>query len=115
MNTNSIDRFGSFFSRIETERSALAIVNERFSYAAELHGLTTEAILQWEKRITEFEVRLDKVDSICFILFRISERCKSEADQSRVVFDGEPLQRLPIVGLLTQLYHACLNFGVKSN
>lgn len=108
MKTPVANRFGSFFSRVQTERNVLAIVNDRFSSVSELHGLTTEAIQQWQKRLTELERSVDNLDSICFLLHRISARCKSEADQSRIIFDDEPTQRLPISGLLIQLRDACL-------
>jgi len=108
VNTPSADRFGSFFLRVKTERNVLAIVNSRFSNVAELHGLTSEAIHQWQKRFSEFEMPIDDINHICFLLHRISARCKSEADQSRIVFDDEPQQRLPIAGLLVQLSEACL-------
>lgn len=108
MRTPSADRFGSSFSRVQTERNVLAIVNDKFSSVAELHGLTTEAIQQWEKRCAEVERPVDNLDAICFLLHRVSARCKSEADQSRIVFDDEAQNRLPISGLLIQLREACL-------
>lgn len=108
MRTPSPDRFGSFFSRVQTERNVLAIVNDRFSSVAELHGLTTEAIQQWQKRCAAVERPEDKLDAICFLLHRVSARCKSEADQSRIVFDDEAQHRLPISDLLIQIRKACL-------
>ena len=108
MRTPSADRFGSFFSRVQTERNVLAIVNARFSSVAELHGLTTEAIQQWQKRCDAVERPVENLDAICFLLHRVSARCKSEADQSRIVFDDEAQHRLPISGLLIQLREACL-------
>jgi hypothetical protein len=105
---HSADRFGSFFSRVQTERDVLAIVNDRYSRVAELHGLTTEAIQQWQKRCASVELKVDNLNAICFLLHRISARCKSEADQSRIVFDDEAQSRLPISSLLIQLRNACL-------
>lgn len=109
MNKSSSSRFGSFFSRVQTEREVLGIVNSTFGHHAFLHGLTEVAINQWETRLMDAGVLVDvSVSDALSILHRISIRSDTLADQSRVVFDDEaPAHKLPIADLVDQLRGTC--------
>ena len=101
------DRFGSFFSRVETEREVLSIVNARFGQLAQLHGLTLDAVDGWYSRLMHQCELQDGVEHVRFLLQRISARCQAEADQSRIVFDDAPQRPLPISDLTEELRRAC--------
>jgi len=112
MITDPAKRFGAFFSRVETERSVLETVNQRFSEVVELHGLTLEAIQRWGDKVSKSTHQPTNLMQIVSILKRISARCESEADQSRIVFDDKEANRLPIHDLMLELALECSQSGV---
>jgi len=108
VNITSADRFGSFFSRVDSERAVLRTVNSTFGAHAVLHGITLAAIDHWR---TQMRLNLPSATAIetdvIPLLLRISARCNAEADHSRVVFDDPPDRTLIIEELLTELRAAC--------
>lgn len=105
-------RFGAFFSRVETERAVLETVNQRFAEVVELHGLTLESIQRWSDRVSRSTHQPPNLLQIASILRRISARCESEADQSRIVFDDKKSNRLPIHDLMLELADECNKSGI---
>lgn len=108
MNENSTNRFGSFFDRVQTERTALKIINGNCLDIKKLHGLTEAAINSW--------VAVDKgskngnnknIEAIASILRRLSSRIDALADQSRTVFSDERFPMLPSEEILQELALAC--------
>ena len=108
MNENSTNRFGSFFDRVQTERTAIKIVNTRFSDSRKLHGLTEAAINSWHAvmRCSENEP-IERIEMIASILKRLSSRIDALADQSRTVFSDERFPILPSEEILNELEFAC--------
>ncbi len=76
MNENASDRFGNFFDRVVTERTALKIVNETFS-SRKLHGLTEAAINSWLADAHTDENGDTSIQAIASILKRLSSRIDS--------------------------------------
>jgi hypothetical protein len=106
------NRFASFFSRVQTEREVLMIINRTFSTEASLHGLTQAAIEQWNNRISR-ATKAAVPNEVLELLRRISIRADALADKSRIVFAEEPMTSLPIVCLLTQLRELCDEIGTR--
>lgn len=104
MTNNDQSRFGSFFNRVEVERTALRIVNAGLPEALRLHGLTKSAIDGWKNSIQNHRSRhIKNLDTVFLILSRLSARIDALADQSRVVFSGESTPLLPTDELLLEL------------
>lgn len=99
-------RFGSFFDRVQIERTALRIVNAYCS-PTELHGLTEAAINSWVTRATGAGIRTCNLKSIESILKRLSSRIDALADQSRTVFSDERFPMLVSEEILQELSLAC--------
>lgn len=101
-------RFGTFFSRVETERTVLSIINRPGSTGPELHGLTAAAINRWVTAVTTIGPRdAGLVAEIARLLHRISIRVGAHADQSRVVFADEVNASLPVQELVAHLRTVC--------
>lgn len=108
MNAPHRSRFGSFFNRVQTERSVLDLVNRRFGPQMQLSGLTEAAITRWSAQMFA-SARLPDTETGCILdlLHRISVRADAHADQSRVVFDDDPSRMLPIDELVLELRSLC--------
>ena len=108
MNENSTNRFGSFFDRVQTERTAMKIVNARFLDAKKLHGLTEAAINSWIAVVKNSgDESLENIEMVGSILRRLSARIDALADQSRTVFSDERFPILPSEEILNDLASAC--------
>lgn len=108
MKKSPSNRFGSFFSRVETEREVLGIINARYGHRAALNGLSEAAINHWKGRIVGLEICSDQsIGKVLDLLCRISVRSDAQADQSRVVFADEPSHALPISELVSALRGTC--------
>lgn len=97
------DRFGSFFKRVETERTALKIVNTAYP-ARKLHGLTEVAIKAWAEQDCVNSSRAQ--EEVTRILVTLAARIDALADQSRVVFSGETFDMLASHQLIIELQTA---------
>jgi hypothetical protein len=99
-------RFGTFFDRVQVERSALRLVNKRSWKAPDLHGLTSAAIDAWINEAYAVDAsRINQFEAIAQLLRRISARVEALADQSRTVFANERFPTLPTDDLLHELEH----------
>lgn len=107
MTLPSSSRFGAFFSRVETEREALSIINAPNSSRPALHGLTTVAIDRWAGEVAKVSPITPAAAEVVRLLQRISVRTGADADQSRVVFAGESPATLPVHDLIDELRAAC--------
>ena len=108
MNKNSTNRFGSFFDRVQTERTALKIINGSCMGIMKLHGLTEAAINSWVAVANSSGDGNNKnIEAIASILRRLSSRIDSLADQSRTVFSDERFPMLPSEEILQELALAC--------
>lgn len=104
MTLPSSGRFGTFFSRVETERTVLSIINHPGNTGPELHGLTAAAIDRWAVEVDTLAPRdTALVAEVVRLLQRISIRGGAHADQSRVVFADEVHASLPVHDLVMQL------------
>lgn len=115
MTSLSSSRFGAFFSRVETEREVLSIINSCDS-SHELHGLTTAAIDCWSASVVrtapaDFEL----VEEIARVLHRIAIRSDSHADQSRMVFADQVILTLPVHQLIGILQNLCVRWRQKKS
>lgn len=107
MNAAMSKRFGTFFSRVETEREVLSTVNH-VPWGAKLHGLTEAAINRWAMEV--YATRSngpELVRQVVHLLHRIAIRAGAHADQSRAVFTGETQLSLPSHDLVDQLRALC--------
>lgn len=103
----SPSRFGTFFSRVETEREVLSIVNA-VVYTPKLHGLTAVAIDRWaDLGDSPSSSGLVHLGEIVGLLHRIAIRIGAHADQSRVVFANEARAALPVHDLVESLRTLC--------
>jgi hypothetical protein len=107
MTALSSSRFGTFFSRVETEREVLSIVND-LARGPRLSGLTTSAIDRWEANVTK-GIKSESVGEVVRVLHQISIRAETHADQSRVVFANEARMSLPVHDLVQDLRSLCQN------
>lgn len=108
MNENSTNRFGSFFDRVQTERTALKIINGSCLDIKKLHGLTEAAINSWVAVAKGSKEGDNKsIEAIASILRRLSSRIDALADQSRTVFSDERFPMLPSEEILQELALAC--------
>lgn len=104
MLNNDTERFGTFFDRIQVERSALRLVNSQTWKAPNLHGLTSAAIDAWVQGACLHNAnRTQQVNAISQLLLRISARVEALADQSRTVFENDRFPTLPTDDLLLEL------------
>lgn len=103
---SSSSRFGTFFSRVETERTVLSIINQPDMDNVTLSGLTEAAIDRWHMEIDGCRAS-SLVSTVVKLLHRISVRAGVQADQSRVVFANETHVTLPIDDLVSELRTAC--------
>jgi hypothetical protein len=106
MEANDLDRFGSFFQRVQTERSVLRIVNNTFP-TAKLHGLTEAAICAWSDKVRSLHPSM--LDHIVTLIETLAKRIDAFADQSRVVFSGEKFAAIGTYELVNELEAACVN------
>lgn len=107
MTAPSYSRFGTFFSRVETEREVLSIVND-LAKGPRLYGLTTSAIDRWEANVTK-AIKFESVGEVVRVLHQIAIRAETHADQSRVVFANEARMALPVHDLVQDLRSLCQN------
>lgn len=105
MTSPSSSRFGTFFSRVETERDVLSIVND-VAIGPKLHGLTASAIDRWEATVAT-TAPSEFVGEVVRLLHRIAIRAGAHADQSRVVFANETSMTLPVHDLVQDLRTLC--------
>jgi len=100
-------RFGAFFSRVETEREVLSIINV-FASGPKLHGLTAAAIDRWAATVAGMApAERELFEEVVRLLHRIAIRSGAHADQSRVVFANEASVTLPVHSLVENLRTAC--------
>lgn len=115
MTSLSSSRFGMFFSRVETEREVLSIVNDVAS-GPKLHGLTAAAIDRWAAAVaSKAPSGLELVAEVACLLHRIAIRAGAHADQSRVVFANEASVTLPVHDLVENLRTLCLSWSSASS
>ena len=108
MKLSKHSRFGAFFSRVETERDVLSIINS-VEHFPKLHGLTALALEQWAaKAHSDFPKQSAIIEEISYLLHRISLRSDAHADQSRVVFANEISSSLPAHDLVERLRILCI-------
>lgn len=105
MTAPSSNRFGTFFSRVETEREVLSIVNDLVK-GPRLYGLTSSAIDRWDANVTKSN-KSDSVGEVVRVLQQIAIRAETHADQSRVVFANEARMSLPVHDLVQDLRSLC--------
>lgn len=115
MKSHPPSRFGAFFSRVETEREVLSIINNTCS-DHKLHGLTGAAIDRWALMAAATAPGgREFVEEAVRLLHRISIRCDTHADQSRVVFAGETSVMLPVHDLVEKLRTVCYRSYERSD
>lgn len=107
MSKNLNGRFGSFFDRVQIERTALRLVNANCPAGSQLHGLTDAAINSWLSGASVAGKQTCKLKSIESILKRLSSRIGALADQSRAVFSNERFPVLISEEILQELSLAC--------
>lgn len=109
MNSPPPNRFGMFFSRVETEREVLSIVNSEVG-GPKLHGLTAAAIDRWASAVSATVLNgSNPVGDVVQLLHRIAIRAGVHADQSRVVFANEEHVTLPVHDLVNALRNIFAN------
>lgn len=109
MKSQPPNRFGTFFSRVETERMVLSIIND-MANAPKLHGLTSVAIDRWGGLVGAMTpLGLERTGEIVRLLHRIAIRANAHADQSRVVFGDEENTSLPVHDLVEELSVLCVD------
>lgn len=115
MTSPSSNRFGAFFSRVETEREVLSIVNN-VSNGPKLHGLSATTIDRWAAAVVATApTGLELVNEVVRLLHRIAIRAGAHADQSRVVFANEASVTLPVHDLVESLRTLCLTWRPSPN
>jgi hypothetical protein len=115
MTSPSSSRFGTFFSRVETEREVLSIVNAAAS-GPKLHGLTAAAIDRWSSALAEATPSgMELGGEVVRLLHRIAIRAGTHADRSRAVFANESSTTLPVDDLVCDLRALCLSWCPPSS
>ena len=86
MSTASDRSSGRFFERVEVERQALMLLNERAALTStnRLHGISPAAVSAWEQE--QNHVRLD--EQVAKAIAELWSAMGRFADQSRAVFDA---------------------------
>jgi len=103
------NRFGTFFSRVETERMVLSIIND-MANGSKLHGLTSVAIERWAGQLGAMApLGSERAGEVVRLLHRIAVRANAHADQSRVVFADEANTTLPVHDLVEKLRVLCVD------
>jgi hypothetical protein len=116
MSSNDSKRFGTFFDRVQVERSALRLVNIQTWKAPKLHGLTTAAIDAWIASAHAVDVNhFQQFEAIAKLLRRISARVDALADQSRTVFANDRFKTLPTIDLLQELQQVVTKYKFVGN
>jgi hypothetical protein len=95
-------RFSSFFGRVETEREILRVVNSALCAKDWLNGLSAAAIERWHNR--EGLRPEPTAGEVKQLLLQLASALNADADQSRLVFDGDSFEPSTSVShLLLQL------------